>query len=137
MASDAHTAAFHRDAPHAKGRGVAPTLTHTHTSLCVRARLRVFVGLFVRAQSQLLFVSVSVQGQCHDGVKGTERRSKPENPRNLSRRQGTNRESEGLSLARHKHLPTASAVSITVYWKTKALLETLDLRSPSDSAARP
>ena len=46
-------------------------------------------------------------------------------------------ESEGLSLARHKHLPTVSAVSVTVYWKTRALVETLDLRGTPGLRAGP
>lgn len=40
-------------------------------------------------------------------------------------------ESEGLVLDRHKHLPTLSAVSVTVYWKTRALVETLNLKGTS------
>lgn len=39
--------------------------------------------------SQLLFVFVGIEGQCHDSTQGTEHRSNPENLRNLSRRQGT------------------------------------------------
>lgn len=46
-------------------------------------------------------------------------------------------ESKGLSLARHKHLPTVSAVSVTVYWKTRALVETLDLRGTPSILPRP
>lgn len=45
-------------------------------------------------------------------------------------------ESKGLSLARHKHLPTVSAVSASVYWKTKALVETLNLRGTPGITAR-
>lgn len=41
--------------------------------------------------SQLLFVFVATEGQCHGSAQGTEHRSNPENLRNLSRRQGTNR----------------------------------------------
>jgi len=46
-------------------------------------------------------------------------------------------ESKGLSLARHKHLPTVSAVSVTVYWKTRALVEILDQRGTPALLARP
>lgn len=56
---------------------------------CVRARSYACVCTFRVSLSQLLFVFAAGEGQCHGGAQGTERRSNPENLRNLSRRQGT------------------------------------------------
>lgn len=62
-----------------KGRGGTPSVF-----VYMRATVPVCVTL-----SQLLFVFVGIEGQCHDSTQGTEHRSNPENLRNLSRRQGT------------------------------------------------
>lgn len=80
MASDTHTTTFHWDALFfCKGRGVTPSV---FVYMCASAPVCVTL-------SQLLFVLVAIEGQCHDGAKGTEHKSNPENLRNLSRRQGT------------------------------------------------
>lgn len=126
MASDAHTATFLWDALHAKRRGATllvcvcvgvltglPVWVYHNYCLCLWPfKARVMIAF----REQSTDPSLRTWGTWVD-VKGLT-------------------ESKGLSLARHKHLPTVSAVSTSVYWKTKALVETLNLRGTPGITAR-